>query len=229
MATHYDTVHLTEVASTQDESFSRFDRSGTSTLVVAERQLAGRGRQGRSWDQPDRAMFASYTYETEWPVATRTLIPLVCGLAMREALAVFAGSDILLKWPNDLMLDDRKVGGILVEASGVRITAGCGVNLWWRSPPENAATLYSDDPGPGAAQDLAGLWVEQLRQHIARGPDDWGRDEYLAVSSTVGRAIVWDSGEGVASDLAPDGALVVVTDSGTVTIHAGDIHTRTKS
>jgi BirA family biotin operon repressor/biotin-[acetyl-CoA-carboxylase] ligase len=226
MATHYDTVHLTEVASTQDESSSRFDRSGIPTLVVAERQFAGRGRQGRSWDQPDRAMFASYTYETEWPVPTRTLIPLVCGLAMREALAAVADNGILLKWPNDLMLGDRKVGGILVEASGDRITAGCGVNLWWRSLPENAATLYSDEPGPEAAHDLAGLWAERFRQHIARGPDDWGRDKYLAASSTVGRAIAWDAGEGVATDLAPDGALIVVTDSGTVNIHAGDIHTR---
>jgi BirA family biotin operon repressor/biotin-[acetyl-CoA-carboxylase] ligase len=146
---------------------------------------------------------------------------------MREALAMLPDSDILLKWPNDLMLDDKKVGGILVEASGDRITAGCGVNLWWRSPSENVATLYSDDPGPAAARDLAGIWVERLRQHIARGPDDWGRDEYLAASATLGRPIVWDSGEGVASDLAPDGALVVETVDGTVTIRAGDIHTRT--
>jgi BirA family biotin operon repressor/biotin-[acetyl-CoA-carboxylase] ligase len=226
MDTHYDTVHLTEAASTQDESSGRFDLSGTPTLVVADRQSAGRGRQGRSWDQPDRAMFASYTYETEWPVATRTLIPLVCGLAMREALAAIADVVILLKWPNDLMVSDKKIGGILVEASDVRITAGCGVNLWWRSPPEGATSLFSDDPGPAVAQDLADLWVERLRSHLARGPEDWNRDEYLAASATVGRPIVWDSGEGVANGLASDGALIVVTDSGAVTIHAGDIHTQ---
>jgi BirA family biotin operon repressor/biotin-[acetyl-CoA-carboxylase] ligase len=171
-------------------------------------------------------MFASYTYETEWPVAARTLIPLVCGLAMREALAALADVDTLLKWPNDLMVSDKKIGGILVEASDMRITAGCGVNLWWRSPREGATTVYSDDPGPAAARDLAVLWVERLRSHIARGPEDWSRDEYLAASATVGRPIVWDSGEGVASGLAPDGALIVVTEGGTVTIHAGDIHTQ---
>lgn len=226
MATHYDTVHLNEVASTQDESSGRFDRSGTPTLVVADRQFAGRGRQGRSWEQPDRAMFASYTYETEWPAPTRTLIPLVCGLAMREALANVPDIDVRLKWPNDLMVGERKIGGILVEASGDRITAGCGVNLWWQSPPEGATALYSDDPGPVAAQDLASLWVERLGSHVARGPADWLRDDYLAASATVGQPIVWDSGEGVASDLAADGALIVVTDTGTVTVHAGDIHTR---
>jgi BirA family biotin operon repressor/biotin-[acetyl-CoA-carboxylase] ligase len=226
MATHYDTVNLTEVASTQEESSGRFDRSGIPTLVVADRQVAGRGRQGRSWEQADRAMFASYTHETTWPGATRSLIPLACGLAMREAIAHLAGVDVLLKWPNDLMREDKKAGGILVEASDSRITSGCGVNLWWRSPPSGVATLYADDPGSEVARELAAVWVQRLRERLARGPDDWGRGDYIAASATLGKGIAWDAGEGVAIDLAPDGALVVETGDGLVTIRAGDIHTR---
>jgi BirA family biotin operon repressor/biotin-[acetyl-CoA-carboxylase] ligase len=226
MATHYDTVHLSEVASTQDESRLRFDRSARPTLVVAERQFEGRGRQGRAWEQADRAMFASYTYETTWPQATRSLIPLVCGLAMREAIVDLADVDVSLKWPNDLMLGQKKLGGILVEASGSHITAGCGVNLWWREPYEGSSTLYGADPGPSAATGLAAEWIKRLHTHLARGPVEWHRDDYVAASATLGRPIVWDSGEGVASDIDHDGALVVSTPSGSVTIHAGDVHTR---
>lgn len=226
MATHYDTVHLTGVASTQDESADRFDRSGTPTLVVADRQFAGRGRQGRTWEQADRAMFASYSYATSWPAATRPLIPLVSGVAMREAIMGHTEASVLLKWPNDLIVDGRKLGGILVEASGERITVGCGVNLWWRDLPVAAAALYDMDPGPSVAWALADTWVSRLVAHLVNGPDEWHRGEYISASATLGRRIAWDAGEGLATDLAPDGGLVVATDEGTVTIHAGEVHTR---
>lgn len=226
MATQYDTVNLTAVESTQDASSEQFARTGRPTLVIAARQSSGRGRQGRSWEQADRAMFASYTYGTDWPEPTRSLIPLVCGLAMREALADHAQVEILLKWPNDLILGGKKVGGILVETSGARVTSGCGVNLWWRAPLEGAAALYADDPGPAAAQELAVAWVRRLDEHFDRGPDDWRRDDYLSASATVGKSIAWASGEGIATGLDPDGALVVATDTGQVSIHAGDVHTR---
>jgi BirA family biotin operon repressor/biotin-[acetyl-CoA-carboxylase] ligase len=226
MATHYDTVHLSEVASTQDESLRLFDESGVPTLVVADRQFAGRGRQGRTWQQADRAMFASYTVRTTWPGGTRSLIPLVCGLAMREAVSALMDLEVRLKWPNDLMLDDKKLGGILVEASGPRLTAGCGVNLWWGTRPDRVAALYDDDPGPTTAKALATEWIDRLRVHLDRGPDDWLRGDYLGASATLGRSIQWDGGEGLAIGLATDGALVVDSVEGTVTIHAGDIHTR---
>jgi BirA family biotin operon repressor/biotin-[acetyl-CoA-carboxylase] ligase len=226
MATHYDIVHLTEVASTQDEASRRFDMSSKPTVVLADRQFAGRGRQGRSWEQADRAMFASYAHATVWPVSTRPLIPLVCGLAMREAIADISHVAVDLKWPNDLLIGDRKLGGILVEASGVRVTSGCGVNLWWDDLPEHAASLYNADPGPGKAAELADAWAGRLVHHFDKGPGGWSRDEYISASVTLGHPITWDGGTGTAVELAADGALVVSTDDGTVTIHAGDIHTQ---
>jgi BirA family biotin operon repressor/biotin-[acetyl-CoA-carboxylase] ligase len=225
MDTHYDTVHLTEVASTQDESSSRFKRSGNATLVIADRQIDGRGRQGRSWVQADRAMFASYTHETSWSAGTRTLIPLASGVAMREALTDTADVYARLKWPNDLMLLGRKLGGILVEASGDRVTVGCGVNLWWSAPPDRFTAVYEADPGPTVARVLAEAWTARLVAHLARGPEAWPREEYLAATETLGKPIVWDGGEGTAVDIASNGALVVETSEGVVTINAGDIHT----
>jgi BirA family biotin operon repressor/biotin-[acetyl-CoA-carboxylase] ligase len=226
MDTHYDTVHLTEVASTQDESSSRFEGSGNATLVIADRQIDGRGRQGRSWVQADRAMFASYTHETSWPAGTRTLIPLASGVAMREALTDTADVYARLKWPNDLMTHGKKFGGILVEASGDRITVGCGVNLWWSTSPDRFTSVYDADPGPDAARVLAEAWTARLVIHLARGPEAWPREEYLAATETLWKSIVWDGGEGTAIDIAANGGLVVETMEGVVTVNAGDIHTR---
>jgi BirA family biotin operon repressor/biotin-[acetyl-CoA-carboxylase] ligase len=172
-------------------------------------------------------MFASYTHHTTWPTSTWSLMPRVFGLAMREAICDVADVDVRLKWPNDVMMGDKKHGGILVESSGSRITAGCGVNLWWGELVDGVAALYAQDPGPDSAQSLATAWVDRLREHLGRGPDDWRRDDYLAASATLGRSIVWGGGEGLAVDLAQDGALVVETADGTVSLHAGEVHTRT--
>ena len=86
--------------------------------------------------------------------------------------------------------------------------------------------MYDNDPGPEKAATLAEAWAMRLVAHLDKGPGVWSRDDYIAASATLGNPITWDAGQGLAIDLAPDGALVVSTDDGMVTIHAGDIHTQ---
>ena len=85
MDTHYDIVRLATVASTQDEARNKAADSGAPALVVAAEQTAGRGRQSRVWTQPNRGMFASLAFASEWDETDRTLIPLVAAVAMRRA------------------------------------------------------------------------------------------------------------------------------------------------
>lgn len=204
----------------------RLEATANPTLVVADRQIGGRGRQGREWVEPDRGMYASFALESDWDVSERTLIPLVAAVAIRQAVARLLGVTLGLRWPNDLMVDRRKAGGILVEASGDVVLVGCGVNLWWDSPIDGATAVLDSDPGDGIARDLAESWTDTLIEHLSVGSESWPREEYESASITLGHAVHWDAGQGVAVAIAADGALVVDTDRGRMELRAGEIHTR---
>jgi BirA family biotin operon repressor/biotin-[acetyl-CoA-carboxylase] ligase len=226
LATPYDIVQLTETPSTQDEAAERFDETGIATLVIADRQVAGRGRQGRTWIQPDRALFSSLSFHNAWPMDRKTLIPLITADSVADAIDAVCDVAVGLKWPNDVLVQGKKVGGILVETSGDRITVGCGLNLWWTSPLEGGAALFADDPGRPVATDLANGWVHGLLHALEAGPDGWDPKRYIARSVTLGRRVAWDEGEGLATAIGPDGSLIVATDRGDIAIHAGDVHLR---
>jgi len=118
------------------------------TVVLADAQSAGRGRQGRRWSSPPGNLYMSVLLRPAPPDARWSVIPLVAGLAVGEALAA-EGLDVRLKWPNDVMAEGRKVGGILAEAtSGAdgleSVVLGIGVNVAVRPPdlpPDVAAAV----------------------------------------------------------------------------------------
>ncbi len=224
MAARYDLVHLTEVASTQDVAAERFDGSDDDVLVIADRQLEGRGRQGRRWEQPDRALYSSFAFASAWLPEHRGPLPLVVGIAVGNAIRDQFGVPVGLKWPNDVMLAGSKAGGILVEASGDRIVAGVGINLFWEDPPDGATALSSDDPGPDATKRLATGWADRFLDLVGLGFDGWPVDDYRDRCVTLGREVSWASGSGTAIDIAPDGGLIVDTGGSTTVIHAGEVH-----
>jgi BirA family biotin operon repressor/biotin-[acetyl-CoA-carboxylase] ligase len=223
MATHYATQRLDEVGSTQDEARGRFDAVGP-VLVVAGRQVRGRGRSGAAWRHAPRATAVSLALRPAWAGHRIGLIPLLAGMAARAAVQSILGVSLSLKWPNDLMLGGAKVGGVLVEMAEGVLVAGCGINLWWPDPPEGVAAVASEDPGPEVAFRLAEAWGGALAAAIDAGPDLWDRTAYLDACDTVGRDIEWDpAGRGRAVDVAPDGGLVVVTGTGMITLRSGAV------
>jgi BirA family biotin operon repressor/biotin-[acetyl-CoA-carboxylase] ligase len=226
MATPYDIFRLATVASTQDEARELAADSSVPSLVVASEQLSGRGRQGRSWTQPDRGMFASLAFVSDWAPPEQTLIPLTAAVAARKAVANRFETELELKWPNDLMLDGQKVGGILVELSGHVVVVGCGMNLWWADPVDGAASLLHEDPGMDAAPRLAESWAGLLLAFLEDGPQAWPRGAYERASVTLSHDVYWDDGHGRAVAIAADGALVVDVDGVDVVLHSGEVHTR---
>ncbi len=202
------------------------NNDGVPVLVVADKQIVGRGRQGRVWSQPDRGMFASVAFASHWDLSARTLIPLITGVAMRRALSDRFDIHVGLKWPNDLMLDADKVGGILAEMSESSVVVGCGVNLWWDDPVRGAGALFSMDPGRDAAVALAESWASGLLEIIEEGSNAWPRTEYEDASVTIGREVQWQEGHGRASAIADDGGLIVQQDGIEITLHSGEVHMR---
>lgn len=218
MATRYALSIEDVVSSTQDVAFSRFD--GTPLLVVAERQISGRGRSGRRWEEPDRGLFVSLAVVPDWPPSTWPRLTLTAGLAARDLFP-----DVDLKWPNDLLLAGRKVGGILTEVKAGVVAVGMGFNLWWPEPPEYATALSVDDPGWSRAVEWARRWATALLARIEAGPSRWGAGEYRAACSTLGRRVAWEpGGRGLAVGVDDAGRLHVETVHGREILVSGEVH-----
>ena len=185
--------------------------------VIASSQSDGRGRSGSRWDNADRALAVSVA----WPAAGEDRRPfsLMSGVAAVRAL----GGGSVLKWPNDVMKGETKVGGILVERSDKGVVAGLGLNLFWAEPPEEAGAVFDQDPGGEAHREIGALWVAELMAEVET--DGWPADEYREACTTLGRSITWEpNGEGIAAGISQSGALLVKTVSGIEEIHAGSVH-----
>lgn len=184
-------VHLAVTPSTQDVARDL----PLGTAVVAGFQTAGRGRLDRRWEAP-----AGTGLHSTFVLPGRSLAVFCAGVAAAEA----CGPAVRLKWPNDLLLDGRKVGGLLAEQHGERCLLGIGINLTWAPP--GAAQL-------GVARD------DLLPRLIASLERWWPRDDtdvlgaWRERSETLGRRVRVElpnqTVEGVAGAIDADGALLV--------------------
>jgi BirA family transcriptional regulator, biotin operon repressor / biotin---[acetyl-CoA-carboxylase] ligase len=186
-----EVIRVDAVPSTQDVA----RQLPVGTVVVAEHQTAGRGRLGRRWETPPGgALLAS------WVLPFHELAPLAAGVASARA----CGDAVRLKWPNDLLLDGRKLGGILVERTGSRCVVGTGINLHWAPP--GAAMLGVD------REELVARMADEMTRWFAAEPA-LVLGAWRERSDTLGRRVrVQLSGEtfeGVAQDIAADGTLIV--------------------
>lgn len=205
------------VDSTQDVARSEYD--GVPTLVVAGNQTRGRGRSGSEWENAPRALACSLALACPWDSTRYPLLPLVAALAVSDVWP-----DVRIKWPNDLFLDGRKLGGILAESSEAMTVIGFGANLWWPDAPKDRAARYGEDPGRRALVPIAYEWAGHLLERIERGPGSWGHDEYAERSWLLGHHVTWEpEGSGLAVAIDDDGALVVESDGGRHRIVSGAV------
>lgn len=218
MATPYFQLRLESVPSTQDVARANLD--ALPVLVVAAHQSQGRGRSGSMWLTAERALAVSLAWRHD--EADGRPFSLMAGVAAVRAL-----TECRLKWPNDLLLGGRKVGGILVERTSDVTVVGLGLNLWWADPSPEVTALYESDPGERAHIELGSSWGANLMELI--DTPGWPRDEYRGVCSTIGEEIRWDpDGRGRAVDVAEDGSLVTETPGGVENLYSGAIrHVRT--
>lgn len=155
-------VRLVETTSTNDEA-KRGAKEGAAHLTVwtAESQTAGRGRQGRAWSSPrgENLLFSVLLRIACAPVRV-PLVALVAGLAVRDAVARILPrpDDVKVKWPNDVLVSDKKVAGILVESSiqGTKVDhviVGVGLNVHTRNFPDELAVIATSLALEGAPPD----------------------------------------------------------------------------
>jgi BirA family transcriptional regulator, biotin operon repressor / biotin---[acetyl-CoA-carboxylase] ligase len=190
------------------------------TVVTAAEQSAGRGRQGRAWTAAaGRSLLCSVLVRD--PPA---LLPLAAGVAVAEV----AGPDARIKWPNDVLVDGRKIAGILVEGRPQERWAvvGIGLNVALRAsdfPAElrsRAGTLGLD---PGAIEPTLDALLGHL-EHWITAPADPLLGAVRERDALRGREVRWAGGRGVGAGIDSAGRLVVLTDAGTVALDAGEVH-----
>ncbi|MDP3889953.1 biotin--[acetyl-CoA-carboxylase] ligase [Nocardioides sp.] len=241
--TVFDVDVLEESPSTNREVADRA-RAGAphGTTVVAEHQTAGRGRLDRTWETPARAALTlSVLLRPDVPPVRWPWLPLLTGLAVHGALAD-AGVVAGLKWPNDVLLGEQKVAGILVERvetdHGPAAVVGVGLNVSTTAEELPVATATSLGLGAGVSPDrtelLAGL-LRALAAELAGWRDDAAdvlRSAYTAVCVTIGQEVRVDLPVGTpltgrAVGIDEGGRLLVEHGDQRTAVGAGDvIHVR---
>jgi len=214
-------------------------------VVVADQQLRGRGRMGREWvSPPGGGLWLSLVLRPRLPLARLGPLALVAAVGARSAVEQLTGVPCRLKWPNDLILGGRKVGGILTEASGgsadappsfVILGIGINVNLLPQEMPDwlraRATSLAWATGRTWPVAEVGAAVLARLehcyRRFIERGFDEI-RDEWITGSETIGRLVTaaTASGEITGRALGIDsyGRLVLLlADGGTEHVTAGDV------
>jgi BirA family biotin operon repressor/biotin-[acetyl-CoA-carboxylase] ligase len=233
------TVHMVDSTGSTNADLA-VPTTADRTVLVAEQQTAGRGRLSRSWVAPAGSglLFSVALRVGVVPPGRRAWAGALLGLAARRAIIAGTGLPATLKWPNDVLIDDRKVAGLLAEAVGDLVVVGAGINVTTTAdelprPDANSLALAGAE-----RPDRRSLLVTVLREFDgivedwldARGEVLDGRlgAEYRQACGTLGGRVrlALPNGStvvGTALDVAADGALLVDAGAGPVAYAAGDV------
>jgi BirA family transcriptional regulator, biotin operon repressor / biotin---[acetyl-CoA-carboxylase] ligase len=239
-------VLLETVDSTNAEAMRQLESGAVSGLVcTAEQQSAGRGRRGREWVSPfARNLYVSVVWEFHQGAAALEGLSLAVGVAVARALAACNLPPVKLKWPNDVLFDDAKLGGVLLEMTGdaagaCQLIVGLGLNV--AMPPSTGAAIdqawtdvasIAEGDYPRRNALLAALLNEVLpllATFESEGFASW-RTEWQALDAFAGKPVVLHTGgepvAGTARGVDRRGALQLETASGIQAVYGGEISLR---
>ena len=222
-------VHLRQVDSTNRRARELAEGGAPhGTIVTSDEQTAGRGRQGRSWLAPAGTALLMSLLVRDHAGAPA---PLAAAVAVCEACEATTAARCAIKWPNDVLIERRKVAGILVEARpeagwavigiGVNVT-GAGADL----PPEvrvSATSLAQASPPPPAVETVLRAVVAALERRLS-DPPEWVLEAWRSRDVLRGERVRWTEGEGLAGGIDDAGRLLVERHGGIAALDAGEVH-----
>ena len=230
-------LYLPEVDSTNRWAKEHLDRFGPVGAVYSTCQTAGRGRLGRSWvNASGQALYYSAVLKT--PLAQPSTLPLFASLAVCDALQRRYGVDCRIKWPNDILLNGKKLAGILCEVApdGRTLIVGIGINL---AQPQSYFDAAGLPHGTSLALQGAAVDLQQDPEWLAQYMTDFGfdralytyevegfapyREQYKAQCVNLGRHVTYEGGAGTALDVDEEGRLVVLDDTGAHCVFTGEV------
>ena len=217
-----------------NEKAKELARAGAAngTLVVAETQLRGRGRRGREWQSPPGGIWFSVILRPQVSALQASRVSIFAAVVVAEEIAAATGVRAAIKWPNDILVDDKKVCGILIELAaeleqisyivvGIGINANISTRQLSPDVSETATTLMEATGKKINRQRLlakiAGRLINELPGIFGDGYRDY-LERWRRLSAVLGRQVrIEDSGKtfmGKAVDIEENGALAVELDSG---------------
>lgn len=231
----WDILRLGRVTSTQKVARDLARRGRNPGLViVAEAQTEGRGRRGSKWNSPEGGLYMTMVIE---PKTRAQLLPILAGVAVAKTIKVVAGVEAELKWPNDILVSGRKVGGVIAESGWAGdkaniILLGIGVNINNPVPKElpQATTLSLESGSEIDVGLFLNTLIQELDYHLElmdSHPEVILRS-WTNMNRTLGKIVTVTtvSGEtiqGYAADIDEYGALILETENGKRRIVSGNL------
>ena len=229
--------YLPECGSTNAYVKEHFEEFGPVGAVYTENQTAGRGRLGRSWVNAEgKALY--YTAAIREPLAQPATLPLLASLAVHTQLKLRYGVDCQIKWPNDLLLNGKKIVGILCEVApdGHSLVVGIGINL---AQPQEYFDMAGLPHGTSLLLQGVNVDLDTDPEWLAQYMTDFGfdralytyeeqglapyREQYKAQCVNLGRRVTYDGGAGIAKDIDEEGRLIVHDESGDTHVFTGEV------
>lgn len=234
-------VTLKTVDSTNEEIKRRAQKNAESGLVViACNQTAGKGRLGRSWFSSDGGIYFSVLLRPELPPNDISGITLAAGLGVCVAIRKLTGLNAMIKWPNDVIIGNKKVCGILTEMTAQTdmvdfVVVGIGINVLNDSFPEEISNKVTSLKMETEEQINLSQLMREIISVLDRiftsyllGISQEDMKLYKSMCATIGREVSLTRGgerlSGKAVDITADGELVVMLDSGKkITVNSGEV------
>ena len=226
----FETIYLKETESTNTYAKALL-KSGEPcapfTLIYAENQTKGRGRLGRSWESKKgdtlcMSLIAPYPHNPA--------ITLLCALGVHKALAKITDADIKIKWPNDLITENKKLCGILTESTDKYSVIGIGINLntevFSEEIVHKATSLKLVSGKSFIPEEIAEIVAEEVIAVLQESGGNLSEEiirQYTKLCANIGREIVFGENIGIATGISLDGCLEVLRNNATEYIRSGEV------
>ncbi len=224
-------VPVTDSANNDIKNIIKSSEYPVFTLLTAERQTSGRGRLGRSFLSPEGGLYFSVSYPLTGEETNIPFLTLLSGLAVNEAIEKLTGTRTLIKWPNDIYLNNKKLGGILTELvtfRGLTAVVGIGINLTERDFPEEIRDIATSFVREGITPPDKGELIKKITEILDRlvyeeyslynVNDDITaklKERSYSLGKTVSYRLADESITGVVTDIKNTGAAVITLPDGT--------------
>ncbi len=206
-------IHIVDSVSSTNTWLSSNSAGGNDCLLALQ-QTRGKGRDVRVWESPPGGLYLSIISPSH------SLLPFIAGISVIQTLGL--ENRLKLKWPNDIILDGKKVGGILCEDDGECAVAGVGINLNNSPSFPNSTNLASIDYNLDEYRFSKSFFMV-FRENLQKSNLDI-ISSFRDYDCLLGKDIFWSEATGVAKSINSDGSLEVLSNGKLVNLYSGDVH-----